>query len=109
MAEELALPITLLARTILSERRWPDCWREHLVHAILKKSSKSLGKNYRGVHLTAQLSKIVEKNYLHSIRPFAGIDRCVRATPVCLYEGKGLQGYVNHQCLQLANGFLVAV
>ena len=40
MAEELALPITLLARTILSERRWPACWREHLVHAILKKSSK---------------------------------------------------------------------
>ena len=41
MAEELALPVTLLARKFLRERRWPDCWREHWVHARFKKGLKS--------------------------------------------------------------------
>ena len=31
------------------------------MHAIHKKGSKAEGKNYRGIHLTPQLSKIVER------------------------------------------------
>ena len=58
---ELALPVTLLARKLLREHCWPACWRLHWVHAIRKKGTKAEGKNYRGVHLTPQLSKIVER------------------------------------------------
>ena len=60
-AAELALPVTLLTRKLLRERCWPACWRLHWVHAIHKKGSKAEGKNYRGIHLTPQLSKIVER------------------------------------------------
>ena len=60
-AAELALPLTLLIRKLLDEQCWPDCWRLHWIHAIHKKGAKAEGKNYRGVHLTAQLSKVVER------------------------------------------------
>ena len=58
---ELALPITLLTRLLLREGRWPTCWRTHWVHSIFKKGSRAEAKNYRGVHLTPQLSKVVER------------------------------------------------
>ncbi len=58
---ELALPVTLLTRILLREGCWPQCWRTHWVQSIYKKGSKAEAKNYRGVHLTAQLSKVVER------------------------------------------------
>ena len=60
-AAELALPLTLLVRKLIREKCWPACWRLHWIHAIHKKGAKAEGKNYRGVHLTAQLSKVVER------------------------------------------------
>ena len=60
-ADVLALPVTLLTRKLLHEGRWPDCWRKHWVHSIYKKGSKAEATNYRGVHLTPQLSKVVER------------------------------------------------
>ena len=60
-ASELALPVTLLARKLLAEGRWPSCWRTHWVHAIHKRKSRADANKYRGVHLTAQLSKVVER------------------------------------------------
>ncbi len=61
LCDELALPITLLARKLLSDGCWPQCWREHWVHPIYKKKSRADGNNYRGVHLTAQMSKVIER------------------------------------------------
>ena len=58
---ELALPVTLLARLLLREGRWPQCWRTHWVQSIHKRDSKAEAKHYRGVHLTPQLSKVVER------------------------------------------------
>ena len=60
-AAELAIPITLLSRKLLREHCWPTCWRVHWIHGIHKRESKAQGKNYRGVHLTPQLSKVVER------------------------------------------------
>ncbi len=60
-ASELALPVTLLTRKLLDEGRWPLCWRTHWVHPLHKRKSRADANNYRGVHLTAQLSKIVER------------------------------------------------
>ena len=60
-ASELAIPVTLLARKLLREHCWPQCWRTHWIHGIHKRGPKALGKNYRGVHLTPQLSKVVER------------------------------------------------
>ena len=60
-AAELALPVTLLVRMLLREHCWPECWRLHWVHPLHKKGPKADSNNYRGVHLTPQLSKVVER------------------------------------------------
>ena len=60
-AAQLATPVALLTRKLLRERRWPRCWRIHWIHGIHKKGPKALGSNYRGVHLTPQFSKVVER------------------------------------------------
>ena len=56
----LELPIILLTRAILASSRWPQLWRQHWIHPLYKKSRADAG-NYRGIHLTPQLSKVVER------------------------------------------------
>jgi len=59
-AEELDEPIQRLARTILETGKWPKFWCTHLV-PIHKRKSPANPENYREVHLTAQLSKVMER------------------------------------------------
>ena len=57
----LALPVAFLARTILREGRWPRCWTLHWLFPLHKRKAKSDAKNYRGIHLTPQISKVMER------------------------------------------------
>ena len=60
-AAELAYPLAMLIRKMVSTCRWPSCWREHWVVPLFKKKSRADPQNYRGVHLTPQLSKVTER------------------------------------------------
>jgi len=60
-AAVLALPLVLLARRILQTRRWPQIWTSHWIAALHKKKSVFDALNYRGVHLTSQASKVIER------------------------------------------------
>jgi hypothetical protein len=68
-AKELAIPIMMLALLILNSGEWPESWREHWLVPIYKRAAVFEPGNYRGVHLTAQLSKIVERIILHLMEP----------------------------------------
>ena len=57
----LARPLALVIRMMLRDGRWPLCWRFHNIVPLYKKKAKSDPKNYRGVHLTSQMSKVVER------------------------------------------------
>ena len=57
----LALPISLIARSILNHGIWPRCWCLHWVFPLFKKRSKFDPGNYRGIHLTTQVSKVMER------------------------------------------------
>ena len=58
----LATPtMTDIVLTILNSGIWPLKWRMHWVVPIYKRGTVYLSKNYRGVHLTAQLAKVVER------------------------------------------------
>ena len=61
LAAEIALPLTLLIRRILKEGYWPNLWRIHHIIPIYKKLSVYDPRNYRGVHLTPVMSKVVER------------------------------------------------
>ena len=60
-AASLATPIYSLAVAILNQGVWPSCWKMHWVVAIYKKKAAHDPSNYRGVHLTAQLAKVMER------------------------------------------------
>ena len=60
-AEVLAAPVTLLVKMMLLQGEWPDIWREHWVVPLYKKKSVWKAVNYRGVHLTAVMSKTAER------------------------------------------------
>ena len=60
-ADVLALPVLLLANQILRTGRWPVVWLMHWIVPLYKKKTVFNPANYRGVHLTAQLSKVVER------------------------------------------------
>ena len=50
-----------MTMSILSSGEWPQLWRQHWVAPLHKKKSVYQPDNYRGIHLTAQLSKVVER------------------------------------------------
>lgn len=60
-AEQLGLPIARLTRRILNSGVWPEAWKVHWIVPLYKKKAVWDPSNYRGVHLTPQLSKVVER------------------------------------------------
>ena len=56
----LSIPVTVLARQVLAEGKWP--WKVHWIHPLFKnKGSPSNPLQYRGLHLTPIVSKVVER------------------------------------------------
>ena len=60
-AAVLALPLILPARRILESHQWPQLWTDHWIAALHEKKSVFDASNYRGVHLTSQASKVIER------------------------------------------------
>ena len=112
-AAELALPVTLLTRKLLAEGRWPLCWRTHWVHAIHKRKSRADAKNYRGIHLTAQLSKVVERALGSVFIPWAESNELYGPNQYAYGKGKGykdtLAVNVCNWLLQMERGELVGL
>ena len=69
-AKELAPALAALVRFLLKTRTWPSRWRHHRIHPLFKKGAVSKPGNYRGVHLTDVVSKIVERAISIVISPF---------------------------------------
>jgi hypothetical protein len=60
-AKALALPVYFLAVCILRRGHWPDLYTIHWVACLYKKKDVFNAKNYRGVHMTAQFAKVLER------------------------------------------------
>jgi hypothetical protein len=58
---QLATPLRLLGCRILETGEWPDVWRTHWLMPLFKRKSVYDAANYRGIHLTSQLSKATER------------------------------------------------
>ena len=59
-SEEIAQQVTDLFRSSLDSGHVPEDWRSSNITPIHKKDSKTNAENYRGVHLTSQLCKLLE-------------------------------------------------
>ena len=58
---ELAWPCAMLARACLADGTWPQAWREHWVCPLHKRGPAHDPGNYRCIHLTPILAKVVER------------------------------------------------
>ena len=67
--EELKIAIALLTLRIIATGIWPDCWKVHWIAPLYKRAAIFKGKNYRGIHLTAQVSKVVERLIKPMVEP----------------------------------------
>ena len=70
MAKALAYPLAMVASMIVDQGHWPADWRMHWIVALHKRNSFFDPKNYRGVHLTPQISKVVERMIAGLLKPF---------------------------------------
>ena len=66
----LASPVAMLARLILKHGKWPAMWKIHWILPLYKTKAVFDPTNYRGVHLTPQLSKVVERLLGRFLLPF---------------------------------------
>ncbi len=53
---------------------WPSAWKEHWIFPLHKKRNTHDTDNYRGIHLTAQVSKVAERVIAFLIRPH--LEKC---------------------------------
>ena len=110
---ELALPVTLLTRALLRAGRWPQCWRTHWVQSIYKRGSRAEAKNYRGVHLTPQLSKVVERAVGSILVPWLEQQNAYGPHQYAYSKGKGYKDVLTiNVCswiLAMESGDLVAL
>ena len=60
-AAELADPVHKLVLSILRVGKWPAAWMRHWICPLHKRKATCEPGNYRGIHLTPQLSKVVER------------------------------------------------
>ena len=68
-AEVLGQPLAIICQLILETGEWPSSWRLHRIFPLYKKGAKSDCSNYRGLHLTSHLSKIVERMLKIAFQP----------------------------------------
>ena len=86
---ELCEPIHILCDMILNSGRWPKSWRVHWIAPIYKKGPQTVPKNYRGVHLTSQLSKVVERILKKLVLPYFTADSFTGAHQYAYLPEKG--------------------
>ena len=60
-ADILAIPLTRIINTSITEAKFPDMWKEGVVTPVLKKGSPKDKMNYRPVTCLSVLSKVLEK------------------------------------------------
>ena len=90
-AKELAPVVCDLARQIIREARWPDKWLQHWIVPLYKKKAVFKAGNYRGVHLTAQISKAVERLILPLIESVVHLSTLKPTVQAPMFPGS-----VNH-------------
>ena len=87
--EQLSLPVFLLFLRILETGCWPTLWLNHWIVPIYKKRIVYSAANYRGIHLTAQLSKVMERLLQKLFVPYLRRMDCFGPNQFAYTAGRG--------------------
>ena len=99
-SSSLATPVAMLARLIVKQGTWPSAWKVHWVLPLFKKKAVFDPKNYRGVHLTPQLSKVVERLLGRFLLPFFEATDAYGPNQFAYAKGKGCKDALATNVLQ---------
>ena len=92
--KELTHPVTTLARKIIHDGRWPDDWKLHWLSPLYKKGKVFDPTNYRGLHLTPVISKIIERILACALLPFFKDTNAFGHTQWAFQKGKGCKDLI---------------
>ena len=112
-AAALAIPFTKLARRIVKVGVWPAIWRTHWICPIFKKKNASNPNCYRGIHLTAQMSKAMERYVGKLFLPYLENTLAYGPNQFAYAKGRGARDALLYTTLswiwELCNGRKIAV
>ena len=95
-AKSLALPLAKLGRRIISAGQWPTSWKTHWVFPLHKKRSRQDPGNYRGIQLTSQLSKAMERLLGHRFLPYLVNTGAYGDTQYAYTPGRGARDAISY-------------
>ena len=104
-AYALAVPVYLLAMTILSSGHWPDMYAIHWIACLHKKKSIFSPGNYRGVHMTAQFAKVLERFIGTIFLPQLSCEVCTRPNQFAYIKGCGARDALAYLVLSWLKAF----
>ena len=104
-ASVLAKPLAALTRRIVHTGLWPALWLKHWITPLYKKKAVFDAKNYRGVHLTAQISKVCERMLQVSYVPFLIATVAFGPNQFAYSPGRGSRDAVALMVLTWLTGF----
>ena len=104
-AHALAKPVLMLAVAILDKAIWPRSWKLHWVLPLHKKDCTFFFKNYRGIHLTPQLSKVIERLIGKLFRPHLQKPMCCGENQFAYLPERGCRDALLFLMLRWLQGF----
>ena len=95
----LAAPVHKLLQRILRDGEWPSAWTEHWLVPIYKRKAAGDPGNYRGVHLTTQLSKVCERLIQSLMHPHIERYRLPGRNQFAFSKGRGARDAIAYLVL----------
>ena len=104
-AAPLAKPFRALALLIFRYKTWPSSWMLHWIVPLYKKGTVYQANNYRGVHLTPQISKAMERFLSLTMLDFIAAPICFGPNQFAYQKGKGARDALAFMILTWVDGF----
>ena len=104
-AVQLAKPFRLLATLILQYKTWPRPWMEHWIVPLYKKGASFVPGNYRGIHLTPQISKAMERFIGSMFTTIISLPACVGPNQFAYQKARGARDALAFMVLTWISGF----
>ena len=104
-AQAVVFPMYLLATLILRTGRWPALYTMHWVACLHKKKIVFDASNYRGVHMTAQFAKVLERFIGLCFRPTLSCEKSIGSNQFAYSKGRGARDALAYLVLSWLEAF----
>ena len=102
---QLAGPLRMLAQSILHFGAWPRSWMVHWIVPLFKKGTVFTPGNYRGIHLTPQISKAMERFLGLMIAPYMSAPVCIGHNQFAYQKARGARDALAFMVITWIQGF----